>query len=495
MLVLTLWVCLSLPLEWPRPPSSSLSSPAWPQILIANRGEIAVRVIRTCRELGIATVAVYSTADKQSLHVQMADEAVCIGPPESAKSYLCMPNILAACVSTGAEAIHPGYGFLSENAEFADICASMGINFIGPSSSAMTQMGDKATAKETMLAADVPCVPGSRGLVHTLDNCKEVAAATGYPVMLKATAGGGGRGIKIVREEEGLDMAFKTCSTEAAAAFGNGGLYMEKFVEGPRHVEIQIMADKHGNVVALGERDCSIQRRNQKLVEEAPSPALTEDLRRRMCEAAVDAAAAIDYVGAGTVEFLLETTSGEFYFMECNTRLQVEHTVTECVTGYDLVAEQIHVAEGRPLSFSQADVKLVGHAIQARINCEDPLHGFRPNPGLVSGFLAPGGLGVRWDGHLAPFEDGYRIPPNYDSLLGKLIVWAPTREQAVAKLRRALAETIVVGVPTTINFHLVVMDNPTFNSGQFTTDFIETQDIITTLKERTAAAKLNASSS
>lgn len=461
------------------------------KILIANRGEIAVRVIRTCQELGIATVAVYSTADKDSLHVNMADEAVCIGPPESGKSYLCMPNILAACVSTGAEAIHPGYGFLSENAEFADICSSMGINFIGPPSMAMSQMGDKATAKETMLAADVPCVPGSRGLVHTLESCKEVAAATGYPVMLKATAGGGGRGIKIVREEEGLDMAFKTCAAEAAAAFGNGGLYMEKFVEGPRHVEIQVMADKHGNVVALGERDCSIQRRNQKLVEEAPSPALDNDLRQRMCNAAVSAAAAINYVGAGTVEFLLETTTGEFYFMECNTRLQVEHTVTECVTGYDLVAEQIRVAEGRPLSFRQEDVKLVGHAIQARINCEDPLHGFRPNPGLVSGFLAPGGLGVRWDGHLAPFENGYRIPPNYDSLLGKLIVWAPTREQAVAKLRRALAETIVVGVPTTINFHLVVLDNPTFNSGQFTTDFIDSEDIITTLKERTAAAKLN----
>jgi acetyl-CoA carboxylase, biotin carboxylase subunit len=450
------------------------------KVLVANRGEIAIRVIRSCQEMGIASVAVYSTADAEALHVTFADEAVCIGDAPSVNSYLSVPNLLAACAITKADAIHPGYGFLSENAEFADICNSMGITFIGPRSESIVQMGDKATAKETMIAAGVPCVPGSRGLVPSPEEARKQAGEIGYPVMLKATAGGGGRGIKIVWEEGEVEMAFKTCSSEAQAAFSNGGLYMEKYVQAPRHVEIQLMADQYNNAVHLFERDCSVQRRNQKLIEEAPSPALSPDLRNKMGAAAVNAAKAIGYRGAGTVEFLLDAT-GDFYFMEMNTRIQVEHPVTEAITGIDLIREQIRVAEGHPLGFTQGDLKINGHAIEARINAEDPMHNFRPMPGLVTGFLPPGGNGVRWDGQVFT---GWRIPQHYDSLLGKLIVWAPTRAQAIQKLRRALGETAVEGVPTTIPFHEVVLDNPTFQRGEYATDFIEKEGILDTLRDR-----------
>lgn len=451
------------------------------KLLVANRGEIAIRVIRSCQELGIPVVAVYSTADKEALHVSLADEAICIGDAPSASSYLSMPNLLAACAVTGADAIHPGYGFLSENADFADVCESMGITFVGPLAESITKMGDKATAKTTMIDAGVPCVPGSRGLLESPEDAREQAAKMGYPVMLKATAGGGGRGIKIVWEEKDVEMAFKTCSSEAEAAFSNGRLYMEKYVLAPRHVEVQVLADNYGNVIHLGERDCSVQRRNQKLIEEAPSPALNEDLRRRMGASAVNAAKAIGYRGAGTVEFLLDK-SGEFYFMEMNTRIQVEHPVTECITGVDLIQQQIKVAEGHKLPYVQDDIVLRGHAIEARINAEDPLHNFRPMPGTVNGFLPPGGHGVRWDGQVFT---GWRIPPNYDSLLGKLIVWAPSRKEAIAKLKRALGETAVAGVPTTIPFHMEVCENEAFVDGsEIYTDFIEKHGVLETLKAK-----------
>ncbi|CDF40330.1 unnamed protein product [Chondrus crispus] len=461
--------------------ASALTIKPITKLLVANRGEIAIRVIRSCQELGIPVVAVYSTADRDALHVSLADEAVCIGDAPSAKSYLSIPNLLAACSVTKADAIHPGYGFLSENAEFVDICASMDITFVGPLAESIAKMGDKATAKATMIDVGVPCVPGSRGLVESEEDAKNQAADMGYPVMLKATAGGGGRGIKIVWEDAEVEMAFKTCAAEAEAAFGNGGLYMEKYVQAPRHVEIQVLADNYGNVIHLGERDCSVQRRNQKLIEEAPSPALTETLREQMGAAAVNAAKAIGYRGAGTVEFLLDK-SGEFYFMEMNTRIQVEHPVTECITGVDLIQQQIRVAEGHELTLKQEDVVLRGHAIEARVNAEDPLHNFRPMPGQVTGFLAPGGNGVRWDGQVFT---GWRIPPNYDSLLGKLIVWAPTRAEAISKLKRALGETAVQGVPTTIPFHLEVLENEVFQDGsEIYTNFIETEGILDTLKEK-----------
>jgi acetyl-CoA carboxylase, biotin carboxylase subunit len=456
------------------------------KLLIANRGEIAIRVIRTCQEMGIPCVAVYSTADADALHVSLADEAVCIGEASSAKSYLCIPNLLAACAITKADAIHPGYGFLSENAEFADICESMGITFIGPRAESIIKMGDKATAKETMIAAGVPCVPGSRGLVASPADAHRQAGDMGYPVMLKATAGGGGRGIKIVWDEKDIELAFKTCSAEAEACFSNGGLYMEKYVQAPRHVEIQIMADQFNNAVHLGERDCSIQRRNQKLIEEAPSPALNPELRERMGAAAVNAAKAIGYKGAGTVEFLLDKT-GEFYFMEMNTRIQVEHPVTEMITGIDLIREQVRVAEGHPLGFTQEQITFRGHSIEARINAEDPLHNFRPMPGLVTGFLPPGGNGVRWDGQVFT---GWRVPQHYDSLLGKLIVWAPTREEAIRKLSRALSETCVDGVSTTIPFHLEVLGNAVFQEGaSIYTDFIDTNQILESLAAKAKETK------
>lgn len=463
--------------------SSSSESTIKPinKLLVANRGEIAIRVIRTCKELGIPVVAVYSTADRDALHVCLADEAICIGDAPSANSYLSVTNLIAACSVTRADAIHPGYGFLSENAQFSEICERSGITFVGPLADSITKMGDKATAKETMIAAGVPCVPGSRGLVESAEDARKLAVEIGLPVMLKATAGGGGRGIKIIHDESEVEMAFKTCSAEAEAAFSNGGLYMEKFVTAPRHVEVQVLADNYGNVVHLGERDCSVQRRNQKLIEEAPSPAMTPELREKMGTAAVNAAEAIGYRGAGTVEFLLDK-SGDFYFMEMNTRIQVEHPVTECITGIDLIQQQIRVAEGHPLPFTQDDIQLRGHSIEARINAEDPMHNFRPMPGTVTGFLPPGGNGVRWDGQVFT---GWRIPPNYDSLLGKLIVWAPTRAEAIKKLKRALAETAVEGVPTTIPFHEEVLDNQTFVEGaEVYTNFIEKEAVLDTLKAK-----------
>ncbi|MGB3533252.1 MAG: acetyl-CoA carboxylase biotin carboxylase subunit [Microcoleaceae cyanobacterium] len=439
------------------------------KILIANRGEIALRIIRSCAELGIATVAVHSTVDRQALHVQLADETVCIGEASSNKSYLNIPNIISAALTRNATAIHPGYGFLAENARFAEICADHNIAFIGPTPAAMRAMGDKSTAKETMQRVKVPTVPGSDGLIASEKEALEIARDIGYPVMIKATAGGGGRGMRLVRQPEDLPKLFAAAQGEAEAAFGNAGVYMEKFVEKPRHVEFQILADSHGNVVHLGERDCSLQRRHQKLLEEAPSPVLTPELREKMGNAAVNAAAAIDYVGAGTVEFLLDAT-GNFYFMEMNTRIQVEHPVTEMVTGLDLIAEQIRVAQGEKLSFSQGDIHLRGHAIECRINAEDPEHNFRPSPGRISAYLPPGGPGVRLDSHV--YTD-YDIPPYYDSLIGKLIVWGPNREAAIIRMKRALREFAITGVATTIGFHQKILETPEFEQGNVHTSFVE----------------------
>ena len=406
------------------------------KVLIANRGEIALRILRSCRELGIATVAVYSTVDRNALHVQLADEAVCVGEPASSKSYLNIPNILAAATSRGVDAIHPGYGFLAENDRFAEICRDHGITFVGPSPHAIRSMGDKATAKSTMQRVGVPTVPGSEGLLATPEEAAELAAEMGYPVMIKATAGGGGRGMRLVPGPDQLQSLFKAAQGEAEAAFGNPGLYMEKFIDRPRHVEVQVLADRHGNIVHLGERDCSIQRRHQKLLEEAPSPALDPELRRRMGEAAVAAARSIQYEGAGTVEFLLDR-SGGFYFMEMNTRIQVEHPVTEMVTGIDLIAEQLRIAGGEAISVRQDAIALRGHAIECRINAEDASHNFRPAPGRITGWLPPGGPGIRVDSHV---YTGYDIPPFYDSLIGKLIIWAPDRDSALKRMRRALNE-------------------------------------------------------
>ncbi|NEQ30284.1 MAG: acetyl-CoA carboxylase biotin carboxylase subunit [Leptolyngbya sp. SIO4C5] len=438
------------------------------KILIANRGEIALRILRTCEEMGIATVAVHSTVDRQALHVQLADEAVCIGEASSGKSYLNIPNIIAAALTRNATAIHPGYGFLAENARFAEICADHQIAFIGPTPAAMLAMGDKSTAKETMQRVGVPTVPGSDGLLTDEQEAAAIAKEIGYPIIIKATAGGGGRGMRLVRNPEELSKAFFAAQGEAEAAFGNPGVYLEKFVEQPRHIEFQILADSHGNVIHLGERDCSIQRRHQKLLEEAPSPALSPELRQVMGEAAVRAAQSISYVGAGTVEFLLDR-SGEFYFMEMNTRIQVEHPVTEMVTGLDLIAEQIRIAQGEPISLTQADIKLRGHAIECRINAEDPDHNFRPNPGRISGYLAPGGLGVRMDSHV--YTD-YEIPPYYDSLIGKLIVWGPDRLTAIRRMKRALRECAITGLPTTISFHQKVLERPEFLEGEVYTNFV-----------------------
>jgi len=440
------------------------------KILIANRGEIALRIIRTCEEMGIATVAVHSTVDRSALHVQLADEAVCIGEAPSNKSYLNIPNIIAAALTRGASAIHPGYGFLAENARFAEICADHNLTFIGPTPQAMRSMGDKATAKATMQAANVPTVPGSRGLLENAKEAAILAEEIGYPVIVKATAGGGGRGMRMVKEPGELEKMFLAAQGEAEASFGNPGVYLEKFVENPRHIEFQILADGHGNVVHLGERDCSIQRRHQKLLEEAPSAVLDADLRRKMGDAAVRAAQSINYVGAGTVEFLVDG-AGDFYFMEMNTRIQVEHPVTEMVTGVDLIAEQIRAAQGDRLSFTQNDIVLRGHAIECRINAEDPDHNFRPSPGRISGYLAPGGLGVRMDSHV--YTD-YEIPPYYDSLIGKLIVWGPNRTTAIRRMRRALRECAITGVPTTIGFHQKVLEHPKFLAGEVYTNFVAT---------------------
>ena len=438
------------------------------KILIANRGEIALRVIRTCKEMGIKTVAVYSTADKDSLHVKFADEAVCIGKPSSADSYLNVAHIMAAAEITNADAIHPGYGFLAENAKFAKICGDHGIKFIGPTPEMINAMGDKITAKQTMIAAGVPVVPGVDGLLEGVEHAKSAAKEVGYPVILKATAGGGGKGMRVVWSEEEIEKAFDNAKTEAAASFKNDGIYMEKFVEEPRHIEIQVVGDQYGNVCHLSERDCSIQRRHQKLVEESPSPFMTEELRDRMGEAAIKAAASIRYEGVGTVEFLVDKHR-DFFFMEMNTRIQVEHCVTEEVINYDLIKEQIMIAAGDRLK--GINYKPVMCAIECRINAEDPYNDFRPSPGKITVLHQPGGHGVRVDSHVYA---GYVIPPYYDSMIGKLIAVAQTREEAIDTMSRALSEYVIEGIKTTIPFHQQLMKDPDFRSGNFTTKFLET---------------------
>ena len=437
------------------------------KVLIANRGEIAVRIIRACRELGVRTVAVFSEPDRESLHAMIADEAICIGAAKSADSYLNIKAILAACELTGAEAVHPGFGFLSENAGFARMCARCGVTFIGPSPEAMTLMGDKATAKQTMKKAGVPVVPGSDGLIESVEEAKALAEEIGYPVMVKASAGGGGRGIRRVDRPEDLEDAIVNAKQEAKSFFGDDGVYLEKFIVDPRHVEIQLLADKYGNTVYLGERDCSLQRRNQKMVEECPSPIMTPELRARMGEAAVRAAKACGYENAGTVEFLL--SGGQFYFMEMNTRIQVEHPVTEFVTGVDLVKMQIRIAAGEELPFKQEDIRLTGHAIECRINAENPAQGFRPSPGRITALHMPGGPGIRID---TAVYSGYEITPYYDSMIAKLIAYAPTREEALKKMNWALAEFLVEGVDTNIDFQLKLLRDPDVEDGNYDIGFL-----------------------
>lgn len=437
------------------------------KILIANRGEIALRIIRTCKEMGIKTVAVYSTADKDSLHVKFADEAVCIGPPPSKDSYLNIPNIISAAEITNADAIHPGYGFLSENAKFSKICQEHNIKFIGASPEMINSMGDKASAKATMILAGVPCVPGSEGLLESAEQAKLLAPKVGYPVIIKATAGGGGRGMRIVWKEEEMDALYESAFKEAESAFGNGAMYMEKYIEEPRHIEIQVVGDQYGKACHLSERDCSIQRRHQKLMEETPSPFMTDELRERMGDAAIKAALAVKYEGVGTVEFLVDKHRN-FYFMEMNTRIQVEHPITEEVIDYDLIREQILVATGVPISGKNYFPQL--HAIECRINAEDPFNNFRPSPGKITVLHTPGGHGIRVDSHIYA---GYTIPPNYDSMIAKLITVAQTREEAIAKMHRALSEYVIEGVKTTIPFHLKLMKDPNFIKGDYTTKFLE----------------------
>lgn len=441
------------------------------KILIANRGEIALRVIRTCKEMNIRTVAVYSTADKESLHVRFADEAVCIGPPPSPESYLNIPSIIAAAEITNSDAIHPGYGFLAENSNFSKICDEHGIKFIGASPEMIDGMGDKASAKATMESAGVPCIPGSKGLLKDLADAKRSAKKIKYPVMMKATAGGGGKGMRVVWSEEEIEEMWDSARQEAKASFGNDGMYMEKFIEDPRHIEIQIVGDQHGNYCHLSERDCSIQRRHQKLMEETPSPFMTDELRDRMGEAAVKAAAAVNYEGAGTVEFLVDKNR-DFYFMEMNTRIQVEHPITEEVINYDLIWEQIKVAAGIPVSGNHYFPQM--HAIECRINAEDPYNDFRPCPGRIETLHTPGGHGVRIDSHIYA---GYTIPPYYDSMIAKLITIAQTREEAIAKMRRALDEFVIEGIKSTIPFHRALMDNEDFIKGNYTTKFMETFEL------------------
>jgi acetyl-CoA carboxylase biotin carboxylase subunit len=438
------------------------------KILIANRGEIALRIIRTCKEMGIKTVAVYSTADAESLHVKFADEAVCIGPAPSALSYLKMSNIIAAAEITNADAIHPGYGFLSENSKFSKICQEHSIKFIGASPEMIDRMGDKASAKATMKAAGVPCVPGSDGLLESFEQTQKLAKEMGYPVMLKATAGGGGKGMRAVWKEDELLKAWEGARQESAAAFGNDGMYMEKLIEEPRHIEIQVVGDSYGKACHLSERDCSVQRRHQKLTEETPSPYMTDELRQKMGEAAVKAAEFIKYEGAGTVEFLVDKHRN-FYFMEMNTRIQVEHPITEQVIDYDLIREQIMVAAGIPISGKNYLPQL--HAIECRINAEDPYNDFRPSPGKITTLHMPGGHGVRLDTHV---YSGYTIPPNYDSMIAKLITTAQTREEAISKMRRALDEFVIEGIKTTIPFHRQLMDDPKYIEGDYTTAFMDT---------------------
>ena len=440
------------------------------KILIANRGEIALRIIRTAHEMGIKTVAVYSTADKESLHVRFADEAVCIGPPPSKDSYLNIANIISAAEITNADAIHPGYGFLSENAKFSKICQDHNIKFIGATPEQIEKMGDKSMAKTTMREAGVPTVPGSEGLLESLEDAKKTAKEIKYPVIIKATAGGGGKGMRIVWKEDELEAAWDSARQEAAAAFGNDGMYMEKYIEEPRHIEIQIIGDQYGRISHLSERDCSIQRRHQKLMEETPSPFMTQELRDEMGDAAVRAAKAVNYEGVGTIEFLVDKHRN-FYFMEMNTRIQVEHPITEEVIDYDLIREQIKVAAGVPISGKNYYPQM--HAIEVRINAEDPNNNFRPSPGMITTFHAPGGHGVRLDTHAYA---GYTIPPNYDSMIAKLITIAQTREEAIAKMRRALHEFVIDGVKTTIPFHKKLMDNEDFIAGNYTTKFLEDFD-------------------
>jgi len=454
------------------------------KVLVANRGEIAVRVIRACRELGIRTVAVYSEADRHALHVRLADEAFCIGPSPAADSYLNIPNIMSTAELLGVDAIHPGYGFLAENPHFSEICRDVNVTFVGPSPEAISLMGNKAAARQRMKAAGVPIVPGSEGPVRNESEAMAVARAIQFPLIVKASAGGGGRGMRVVHTPEDLRRALQTAQAEAEAAFGSGEVYLEKYIEEPRHIEIQVMADTHHNVIHLGARDCSIQRRHQKLIEESPPPGLRDRFIRALGKTAVRAAHAINYTGAGTVEFLVDG-DGHFYFMEMNTRIQVEHPVTEMVTGLDIVKLQIRVAAGERLGINQGDVEFRGHAIECRINAEDPRQDFRPAPGTLTAFLLPGGPGVRVDTHAYA---GYTIPPYYDSLLAKVIAWGSDRAEAVARMRRALTEFEIAGVPTTIPFHLVVLDNAFFKRGEVYTNFVQRRIDLSALAPTLTAA-------
>ncbi|MTH52355.1 acetyl-CoA carboxylase biotin carboxylase subunit [Bacillus mangrovi] len=445
------------------------------KLLIANRGEIAVRIIRACKELEIETVAVFSEADREALHVQLADEAYCIGPTSSKDSYLNFTNIISVANLTGTDAIHPGYGFLAENADFAELCRECSITFVGPSPEAISKMGTKDVARETMREANVPIVPGSKGIINNIEEAVSLAEEIGYPVIIKATAGGGGKGIRVARTEQDLEKGIRITQQEAETAFGNPGVYIEKYIEDFRHVEIQVMADSHGNTIHLGERDCTIQRRLQKLVEESPSPALDPDIREKMGMAAVRAAEAVGYTGAGTVEFIFDYNEKKFYFMEMNTRIQVEHPVTEMVTGTDLIKEQIKVASGETLSLKQEEVEFKGWSIECRINAENPAKNFMPSAGKIEMYLPPGGLGVRVDSAAYP---GYTIPPYYDSMIAKLITYGDTREEAIARMKRALNEFVIEGVSTTIPFHLKLMDHETFKSGSFNTKFLELHPVM-----------------
>ena len=445
------------------------------KLLIANRGEIAVRIIRACKELGIETVAVYSEADKDALHVQMADEAFCIGPKASKDSYLNVTNIVSVAKLTGTDAIHPGYGFLAENADFAELCEEVNVTFVGPSADAISKMGTKDVARETMKQAGVPIVPGSQGIIENVEEAVSLANEIGYPVIIKATAGGGGKGIRVARTEEELINGIKITQQEAATAFGNPGVYIEKYIEDFRHVEIQVLADNYGNTIHLGERDCSIQRRLQKLLEESPSPALDSEIREQMGDAAVKAAKAVGYTGAGTVEFIYDYKEQRYYFIEMNTRIQVEHPVTEMVTGTDLIKEQIKVASGMELSLKQEDVEFEGWAIECRINAENPSKNFMPSPGEIKMYLPPGGLGVRVDSAAYP---GYSIPPYYDSMIAKVITYGKTRDEAIARMKRALSEFVIEGIETTIPFHLKLLEHETFVGGEFNTKFLETYDVM-----------------
>ncbi|CUA79840.1 acetyl-CoA carboxylase biotin carboxylase subunit [Anoxybacillus suryakundensis] len=445
------------------------------KLLIANRGEIAVRIIRACKELGIETVAVFSEADREALHVQLADEAYCIGPKTSKDSYLNFTNIMGVATLTQCDAIHPGYGFLAENADFAELCRECNVTFVGPSPEAITKMGTKDVARETMRQAGVPIVPGSQGIIESIDEAIALANEIGYPVIIKATAGGGGKGIRVARNEQELIKGLTITQQEAATAFGNPGVYIEKYIEDFRHVEIQVLADSYGNVIHLGERDCTIQRRLQKLLEETPSPVLDEEMRKKMGEAAVKAAQAVQYTGAGTVEFIYDYRNRQFYFMEMNTRIQVEHPVTEMVTGVDLIKEQIRVASGEKLTLKQEDVTFNGWSIECRINAENPAKNFMPSAGKIQMYLPPGGFGVRVD---SAAYSGYTIPPYYDSMIAKLIVHAPTREEAIARMKRALSEFVIEGVHTTIPFHLKLLEHEKFVEGNFNTKFLETYDVM-----------------